>query len=345
MQRIKLALLIGNLDYRSRIAAHLLAHEKERFEMHLFSAVEQLEADLGQYDAVLCADCLQDAGVLAQKRREPFLYLIDQEDSQNLVQDQMERLHFIEKYQSMNGIIDEILGNIGTEIQQVQETGNIRRKTTLMSVYSLAENEYQLPFLVTLASVLGEQNRVLILDLQENSGFSHLIEEPGTYGMEDLLAMAESNHYNKSRLMACVGHMEQADYIYPVQNTECLCETSGQVYVRLLQMLMDELDYSIILLNLGSRFVGFFEVLNYCQQIYLMTKNGGLCQWREFEFMEEVSRRGYDNLSDRIAKIEIPILAVPTTCERLVEQWKWNELGDMIRHMIPQMPENKRMGA
>ena len=214
-----------------------------------------------------------------------------------------------------------------------------------MSVYSLAENEYQLPFLVTLASVLGEQNRVLILDLQENSGFSHLIEEPGTYGMEDLLAMAESNHYNKSRLMACVGHMEQADYIYPVQNTECLCETSSQVYVRLLQMLMDELDYSIILLNLGSRFVGFFEVLNYCQQIYLMTKNGGLCQWREFEFMEEVSRRGYDNLSDRIAKIEIPILAVPTTCERLVEQWKWNELGDMIRHMIPQMPENKRMGA
>jgi hypothetical protein len=29
-------------------------------------------------------------------------------------------------------------------------------------------------------------------------------------------------------------------------------------------------------------------------------------------------------------------MTVPTSCERLVEQWKWNELGDMIRRMLVQ---------
>jgi hypothetical protein len=115
------------------------------------------------------------------------------------------------------------------------------------------------------------------------------------------------------------------------------------MYTRLLQMLGEEQEYSMILLNLGSRFSGFFEILNQCQNLYLMTRNGGLCQWREYEFMEEAAKRGYPNLSDRITRVEIPAMTVPTSCERLVEQWKWNELGDLIRRML--LPSVRVEGA
>jgi hypothetical protein len=52
--------------------------------------------------------------------------------------------------------------------------------------------------------------------------------------------------------------------------------------------------------------------------------------------MEEIQKRGYAELSEKIVRVEIPLMTVPTSCERLVEQWKWNELGDMIRRMLVQ---------
>jgi hypothetical protein len=273
---------------------------------------------------------------VAKKRKEPFVYLFDAESGEIVPDEYRERMHFIEKYQNVNRIVDEILKDVGGEIRQVQENGQILKQTRVIAVYSLAENEYQLPFLVTLASVLGEQSRVLILDLQENSGFSHMLDETVEGGLEEILVMAEGGRYSRNRLLSCIGHLDQADYIYPARNTECLCEANSEMYTRLLQMLGEEQEYSVILLNLGSRFSGFFEVLNQCQNVYLMTKNGGLCQWREYEFMEEIKKRGYAELSEKIVRVEIPLMTVPTSCERLVEQWKWNELGDMIRRMLVQ---------
>ena len=37
-----------------------------------------------------------------------------------------------------------------------------------------------------------------------------------------------------------------------------------------------------------------------------------------------------------LREIQLPLVASPVvSCERLVEQWKWNEFGDSIRRMMP----------
>lgn len=348
MQKIRIALLIGDAGYRNRLSSHILLHEKHRFELHLFSDAAQLSADKRIYDVVLCADCIQEALFLKETRQEPFLYLADLDEKEERLPEYEEKLRFIEKYQNVNAIVDEILSEVGSEVCQVKEGKKLLRKSRVIGVYALSENEYQLPFLVTLASVLGEQNRVLILDLQENSGFLHLPQacrEPESGGMEELLAMAESKQYTRSRIFSCIGHLDDADFVYPAQNSECLCEATSTMYLRLLQIIAEEFDYSMILLNMGSRFQGFFEVLNQCQNIYMMSKNRGLCQWREYEFAEEAKKRGYEQIMERITKVEIPISTIPMNCERIVEQWKWNELGDMIRRMLLQPMRAEGTGA
>jgi hypothetical protein len=343
MQKISLAVLIGDEEHRERLSAYLMLHEKDRFELHIFTDAAQLAESRKQYDIVLCSDCLKEAARIAAGREEPFVYLLDEESGEEVLEECGEQFHFIDKYQSIQRIVDEILKDAGGELRQVGSSSPGRTK--MIAVYSLAENEYQLPFLVTLASVLGDQNRVLILDMQENSGFTHLLEEEPEGGMEDVFAMAESGRYSRSRLRSCIGHLDQADYIYPARNTECLCEANSGMYARLLQMLGEEQEYSMILLNFGSRFSGFFEILNQCQVIYLMTKNGGLCQWREYEFTEEAAKQGYAGLPGKLVRVEVPVMAVPTSCERLVEQWKWNELGDMIRRMLLQPMRAEGAGA
>ena len=210
----------------------------------------------------------------------------------------MKKVIILEKYQEVNYIIDEILKNIGNEIRDVKECGRIRVKTRVAAVYSLSENEFQLPFTVTLGSILNEKERVLVVDLQENSGLSQLMGEFYSSGMEELLVMAESGKYSKSRMVSCIGHLDRTDVVYPLGNTECLCEVKNLTYQKLFQILAQEMNYTTIVLNLGSRFMGFFELLGSCQKIFLMKSRGGLGQWREKEFLTEIQKRYYMKKTD-----------------------------------------------
>lgn len=241
---------------------------------------------------------------------------------------------FVDKYQEVNKIVDEILKQIGEEIKNA--SGGVKQKLQVLAVYSLAENEMQLPFAVTLSSILSENEKVLLLDLQENSGLSQLMGEFYSSGMEELLVMAESGKYSKSRMVSCIGHLDRTDVVYPLGNTECLCEVKNLTYQKLFQILAQEMNYTTIVLNLGSRFMGFFELLGSCQKIFLMKSRGGLGQWREKEFLTEIQKRGEERLSENLREIQLPLVASPVvSCERLVEQWKWNEFGDSIRRMMP----------
>jgi hypothetical protein len=205
-------------------------------------------------------------------------------------------------------------------------------------VYALSENEYQLPLAVTLASILSEKEHVLLLDLQENSGLSQMVERTDAAGIEELLVMAESGKYSKSRILSCIGHLDRTDVVYPANNTECLCEVQNGTYQKLFRLLVQEMDYSTIILNMGSRFVGFFDLLDSCSEVYLLKSRGGLGQWRKEEFLSELALRGNERIPKHLREISIPLVATPmVSCERLVEQWKWNELGDSIRRTMPEV--------
>lgn len=339
MQKAKIAICIGETEYRNRFVSCLMKHYQSRLELHVFGDAGQfLQAHEAPFEACLFADCEEELSALTGECTEPVLYLYDPEDIDCNVQTKAEKggVCFVEKYQEVNRIVDEILAHISDEVRTVQETGRISGKTRIVAVYSLSENEYQLPFSVTFGSIAGEQEKVLLVDLQENSGLSQIMEQEGRLGLEELLVMAESGSYSKSRVVSCIGHLHGIDFVYPVENAECLCEAQASTYITMLAMLTREPDYDTVVLNLGVRFQGFTEILKRCSEIYLMHRKGSLCQWREYEFLEELRKKGYSDVAERIVKVEIPVISCPVTSfERLVEQWKWNEFGDFIRGMVP----------
>ena len=331
MKRVRIGLCMGDREYGDRFTGCLMNHYREQLELHIYTETESLWLDVAEFDVILLSDY---EGIIGdQAKGKPVIYLYDREE--DVEPRQEEGVYFVGKYQEVNKIVDEILKQIGEEIKSVCQNGSLQGKYQVIAVYSLAENEYQLPFAVTLSSILSEKERVLLVDMQENSGLSQLVDCESSSGLEELLVMAESGTYSKSRIVSCIGHLDRADVIYPAHNTECLCEARSTTYQKLMQLLAQEQNYSTLVLNLGSRFVGFFELLSACQNIYLMKSRGGLGQWREKEFMEEIRKHG-DDWNLKIKEIEIPLAASPViSCERLVEQWKWNEFGDSIRRMMP----------
>lgn len=336
MKKVRLAVFIGDEEYRNRLMNCMMKHYGEDMEFHVFEDREQVSPEKNRFDLWLLGDCEE---ILEEEFAVPVLYVT--EDGKAL--SAAEGVVFTEKYQEINRIVEFIMGLVPEERCVFSDSGNIMGKTDVAAVYALSENEYQLPFSLTLGAVLGEQKRAVLVDLQENSGITQATEGGGEAGIEELLIMAASGSYSKKRLSACIGRGNGMDYVYPAENAENLCEAEGKVYTRILSLLGEELGYETIILNLGTRFPGFLDVLRASNQIYLLRRTNGLSKWREKEFMKEIERRGYPEVRDRIQPVEIPIISTPAmSFERLVEQWKWNEMGDMIRRVMPGAVQNER---
>lgn len=331
MKRVRLGVCMADREFMDRFTGCLVRHYRQQIELHMFTDMNMLWGSVANVDAVLLED--QELGGLKAERDCPVICLYDEE-----VPEENGGVYFVEKYQEVNKIVDEIMRHIGEEIQNVTQTGSLPARARTIAVYSLSENEYQLPLAVTLASILSEQERVLLLDLQENSGLSQLARDQSETGLEELLVMIAGGKVSQNRMGACIGHLDRLDYVYPAGNTECLCETSAATYRQLIHVMSRERGYDTVILNLGSRFVGFFEVLEESQAIYLLKSRGGLGRWRQKEFMEEIEKHGKGQLAERMKEIDIPVaVGSVVSCERLVEQWKWNDFGDSIRRMMPEV--------
>ena len=188
---------------------------------------------------------------------------------------------------------------------------------------------------MTLGSIMGEEAKVLVIDFQENSGLSKVLESQDGHNLEEILTMAESGRFSANRINACITHLEKVDYVYPISNTECLCDIDTVICNNLMQIVCQELQYDVVIISMGARFKGFFDILNRCAEIFVVQRKGGIGQWREYEFTEELMTRGYKEVLERIRIIEPPIVtSTVNTCERLAEQWKWNEFGDIIRSLV-----------
>ena len=162
-------------------------------------------------------------------------------------------------------IVDEILKHVAGEVRDLQKDGSLMGQTRLISVYSLADNQYQMPFAMTLASILSENERALFIDFQENSGLSRMFEQSREHNLDELLVMAESGRYSTNRINSCIGHSQKLDYVYPIDNTENLCEINTVICNNLLQMLGKEMHYDCIVFNMGTRFKGFFDRFDYSE--------------------------------------------------------------------------------
>lgn len=335
MAKLKLALCMEDREYQNRFTNCILNHYQNQFELHVFTDIEEYMENREQvFHGMILSGYSDYLQKLDKSMAESFVYLYDPEEEPA---QELEMVFFVEKYQEVNRIMEAVLKGIGDEIQQVRTEGIIRANTRYIGVYSLCRKEFQLPVAVTLASILSEREKVLFIDLQGNSGLSQLIGKPPEQGLEELLVMAESGKYSRNRIMTCIGKLDHIDYVYPSKNTERLSETVAGTYLKLLDMISQELDYSAVVLNFGIRFVGFFELMNRCKQVYFLSKEDGVGRWREYEFFEEMKQRGYDILAQRVHRAAMPLQQISVeSCERTVEQWKWNEVGEYVRKLIVQ---------
>lgn len=322
--KLKLAICMEDETYQERFVKCLMNHYKDRYELHVLDMQpELLKEGCEDYDGFILGDYdLEQIGWKDEKKERTIL--LDEENK------------YLEVYKIMESL-EVLLGNSG--ITEHKGRKNVKQ---VIGVYSFTLPHMQIPLAATLASVFGEIGKTIVVDTQEHSGLGLLRKENEVQlSLEDMMVMATARNHTKGRLLSAIGHHQPWDYVYPVKNSCCLSEGSGQVMQGVIDLLVKELDYETVIVNLGTTFSGMKEMAEMCDYLYLPYAKGETGSWREKQFIEEMERKGKNDVFHRICRIEIPpVSGGDGDWERIAEQWKWGSMGDGLRKMIWEAASN-----
>ena len=332
MAKTRLAVCIGDEEYQNRFVKCLMNHYENQFEVHSYSTVIELQnSDTQKEEVIIIGECGKEETEVFARKNKYILYLKEERETDFL----MENVVFTTKYQEVFKIVDCIEKMTGTTIQTVDDAAFMGKKTKKIGVFSFNREHLQLAFSAALCGICGEQQSVLLLDLQPFSGLES--EDTDSHGgeilsMEDLMAVSATGVYTKGRLLAGIGRGSNFEYVHGIKNPECFAEGSAGIYNTMIDMLVKELGYESVVINFGGVFSGMLEFMDTCDKCYLLVSKGEEANWRERIFREGLQKRGKTDFFRRVTRIEVP--AVHNTdveWQQLAEKWKWGEIGNFLR--------------
>lgn len=344
MGKTKLVVYMEDREYRNRFTSCLLQFYGKNMELHIFEELDEMQGqDINQADCIILEgereriiDFFQESSRADSLWNQKILYLQEEEEQLkelSLEQD-LSEIVIVDKYKNINEIVEYIRKIHPSEVNfSSKEVGESSAR--LIGIYSLSDCGRQLPFAITLGSMLSEKEKVLLIDLQENSGIREYCGDGWDMGLEELVVMAGESGKTFGDINNCIGHIERMDYIYPARNCESLCQIEAENYQKVLDVLLNRLSYDVVILNLGSRFHGFCQMLTSCNKVYFLEGKTSMNQWRKREFLEELDEKGYGKKESILQSVELPSVVgcAGVTCQRLVEQWKWSPFGDTVRSL------------
>lgn len=335
MKKRKLAICIHDKEYQNRFLKCWMNHFKDSYEVHIFTNIEDdMRLEEQEYEVLLVDENTVETIEAIKEYTGLIVCLVENE---NVMQERnpKENMYRLEKYQEVYKIEQWIRDKM-QELRLLTVPYGRFSKKQWIGVYSLDCELMQLPFAAMTAMEYGEKTKVLVVNLQAMSGM--MLETDDGNGelngssMEDLLTAVVTNSYTRARILGGIGHEQNWDYIYPAKNSECLAEASKDTYETMIQILSQELEYTTIILNFGTVFSGIFDLMELCDDFYLLTAKKDSTTWREKAFREEMRMHGKEEFLQKIKRVEIPhVFFANQTWYPLAHQWRWNPIGDNLR--------------
>lgn len=102
MKKIRLGIYIEDSEYGDRLACYLMNHYKDQLEIHKYTMKDQLENLEGEIDIMLSSELDQ-----WNNKYIPLIQIVEETPIES-----EEGIYFVEKYQEVNRIVEEILEHV-----------------------------------------------------------------------------------------------------------------------------------------------------------------------------------------------------------------------------------------
>ena len=174
----------------------------------------------------------------------------------------------IRKYQSANDIIGEIF-EVYIEHTKENLARNIRRKQgRVLAVYSPIHRVGKTSFAIALGKECAKRKKTLYLNMEEYAGIVEETQKGMNLG--DLLYYVKQGNGNLGvRLHSAIRKNEELDYVLPIPVSLDLKEVTQKEWEILLEQIMENSAYELMILDMGESIQGLFQLLNQCDRIYM----------------------------------------------------------------------------
>lgn len=329
MIQLRIAILDEETEYLERLNSYMVQKREYFFKIWTFSTWDYFQeaSTTNRFHAILATEVffervlelegqgqkilLREEGILPEYQCVPNIY----------------------KYQSVERIFVQI-SNLIWEENGPSDHRVEGKQARLIGIYSPVHYADQMIFSMTMANILGENERVLYLNLQENTGFCKVTDTDAREDIGDLVyGMMQTDHDFYTGLHRVRRNFGNIDYIPPAGNPEHLSEITQNLYEELFLELKNRSGYDVVVVDFGTVFLGFAEILPVFEALYCIELPGVRNRYRVEEFFEYLAREGNQeqlkicpiSLSDSMLRKEEPYP---------LEMSMYGEMGDYIRQTI-----------
>lgn len=319
--------------YAERFAEFVNHREQVPFSVMAFTALERLKAYGADHEIELL---LINTSVSREEMNKigaaRVVTLADGE-----IVPLVEQYPSVYKYQAADNIMREVMACYCADSED-PGYAMVSKISRIIGIYSPINRCLKTSFALTMGQLLARDSKVLYMNLEDCSGFGHLIGEEYKGGLSDLLYYYSQNGFSWIRLGSVVYTWGDLDYVPPVKYPEDLCQVTSQVMADLLVRIAGESAYEAIILDLGQFGKKATEVLEICDVVYMPVKDDCVSAAKVEEFEEYLVSSGHEPLKNRIQKLKLPYHCSFGRRDNYLEQLLWGELGDYTRQLLRKQP-------
>lgn len=218
-----------------------------------------------------------------------------------------ERENAVYKYQSGDSILSELLRECsalnGAEGGILKNSG--KKQCKVIAVYSPIHRIGKTTYALRLGRKLGKEANVLYLSMETYGGIGGHFPE-SAQNLSDVLYYARQEKGNLGLALATiVKHMEGLDYIAPIQVSEDIKEVSCEEWISLIQKIIEQSIYEVLILDLDEGVRDVYSVLRSCAEIHMLTIDDPVAESKVRQFEEELSLLGHEDIRRRIIRKEL----------------------------------------
>lgn len=315
--------------YGERFAEFVNRKEQVPFSVMAFTALEQLKAYAADHEIELL---LINSSVTREEIEKLGAARVVRLTGGEVIPLE-EQYPSVYKYQAADSILREVMDCYCADPEEPGFT-TLSKKSRVIGIYSPVNRCLKTSLALTMGQLLARDLKVLYLNLEDCSGFGHLIGEEYKGGLSDLLYYYSQDGYSWVRLGSVIYTWGDLDYIPPVQYPEDLSQVTAQTMADLIGRIAKESSYEAIILDLGQFGKKAAEVLEICDAVYMPVKDDCLSIAKVEEFEEYIVSSGHEALKNRIQKLKLPYHCSFGRRDNYLEQLLWGELGDYTRQLL-----------
>ncbi len=280
MGKIKLA-VVGASSYADRLAEYMQKNDPGYLEVLRCACVEEMTefAVKMQPDILLC----EDEAAMHEKLPEHTVKILL--SSAKNAQAENERVVF--RYQNGPEIMRQVFHIYGSVSEKELVYWSKTEDLHMEAIYAPGGHELQLPFSLAYASICGETDKVLYINLAEFSGMDILMKNQDSENFSDLIyGIRQKKEKFLIFFQSVVHHTDTFDYIQPACNPADLYELTEEDFLNLLALLKEQTEYQCIIWNCGTFNPLFLQISAHCNQVFYVVKDTSFGKYRKMEFQE-----------------------------------------------------------